>query len=151
MTCLPRGPLVERVSSSYFPGHCKLAATRRTIRNSPTSGQGSPQAVRTVPVERPCRPSAEHCDLSRPGAGAGLHLGRRSHRDSAVPVSSRIADAPEHGASGMFRDVCKCYPFTDRKFRQRRTSSFYISKNNVAKCLCCCLYVWDRQTSWHML
>ena len=55
VTCLPRGPLVERVSSSYFPGHCKLAATRWTIRNSPTSGQGSPQAVRTVPVETLCR------------------------------------------------------------------------------------------------
>ena len=72
-------------------------------------------------------------------------MGRRSLRDSAVPLSSCITDAPENGASGMFRDVCKCYPFADGKFRQRRTSSFYIGKNNVSKCICCCLYVWDRQ------
>ena len=76
--------------------------------------------MKTVPVERLCHPSAEPCDFSRPGEGAGLHLGFGSHRDSAVPASSHITDIPGHGASGMFRDVCKYYPFIDGKFRDRK-------------------------------
>ena len=146
-TCPPRAPLIEWVSRSYFPGHCKLAATRWAIRNSPTSGQGSPhtQAVKMVPAERLRCPSAEPFDFSRPGEGAGLPLGHGSHRDSAVPSSSRITDVPEHGASGMFSDVWKCYPFTDGKFRDSKEPHFTWVKTMWTS-VCFHLCMWDRQT-----
>ena len=106
-----------------------------------------------VPAERLCCPSAEPFDFSRPGEGAGLLLGHGSHRDSAVPSSSRIMDVPEHGASGMFSDVCKCYPFIVRKFRDRKEPHHFTRVKTMWTSVSVVTFVCgtDRQTSWRAM